>query len=109
MTAEQEVAEIKRMMAQAKVLATLETHPGWVIVVDMLEAQIESFKNALCQIGVSPEKTEEMRWNIKVMQWCRNASLLDKPDQYAQWEEALAKAEEKAKMIKDRGLPPGGR
>ena len=96
-------------MAQARVLGTLEDHPGWKIVVKMLEDQIEVFRDALCQIGLPQDVTERMRSDIAVMRWCRKSSLLDNPDQFAEWEAALAKQEEKAKMIADRGLPPGGR
>lgn len=39
------------------------------------------------------------------MQWCRDSALLDSPEQFELWEAALAKREEKAKMIADRGLP----
>lgn len=101
--------ELKRKIAQAKVLATLEDHPGWKIIVDNLEAQIANNRDALCQIGMDHEKTEGIRRDIRIMQWCRNSTLLATPEQFELWEAALAKREEKAKMIADRGLPPGGR
>lgn len=104
-----ESEELKRKIAEAKVLATLEDHPGWKIVVELLETQIANSRDALCQIGMDQEKTEGLRREIRIMQWCRDSALLDSPEQFELWEAALAKREEKAKMIADRGLPPGGR
>lgn len=53
-----ESEELKRKIAEAKVLATLEDHPGWKIVVELLETQIANSRDALCQIGMDQEKTE---------------------------------------------------
>jgi hypothetical protein len=103
------VDDLKHKMAQAQVLATLEDHPGWQKIVTLLENQIASFSASICQLGMDHETTERMRGDIAVMRWCRRSTQLASPQQYAQWEQDLAKAEQKAKMIEDRGLPPGGR
>jgi len=97
-------AEIEERIRRSKMLATLEDHPGWQLIVTLLDAQIANNREALCQIGVNQTATEALRNDIRVMRWCRAGSLQATPELYAQWAKDLAFQRKKEKMREDLGF-----
>lgn len=90
---------------RAKILASLEEHAGWRIIREQLEAQVEKDRNSLCLIGMPPDKTEELRYRIKMAQWVLASTGLDNAEQVAKWEEDLAFQQKMEKMRENVGLP----
>tara|TARA_R110002126_G_scaffold291760_1_gene457035 strand:- start:24994 stop:25317 length:324 start_codon:yes stop_codon:yes gene_type:complete len=106
---ESKAEELERKMKLSVTLATLEDHPGWQMIAELLDAQIANNQEALCQPGLPSLETEALRNDVRVMRWCRSASQQASPENYAEWERALAFQRKQEKMRSDGGLPPGGR
>jgi len=97
--------EIRLKMEQARQLAELQGSAGWSIIEQRVSAQIDSCREKLCQRGLDHQQTEELRYQIYVMQWLLRSVKLTRPEQFAKWEGELAFHVKQEKMREQAGLP----
>ena len=99
--------EIRAKIEQAQHLAHMRDTAGWRIIEERLRSQIQSCKDKLCQRGLEHQQSEELRYQIYVMQWLLRSTELTAPEQVAKWEGELAFHVKQEKMRQEAGLSPG--
>jgi hypothetical protein len=97
--------EIRLKMQQAQQLAELKHSAGWTIIEERIESQVALCREKLCQRGLDHQQTEELRYQIYVMQWLLRSVELARPEQFAKWEGELAFHVKQEKMREQAGLP----
>tara|TARA_R100001510_G_scaffold48664_1_gene46559 strand:- start:892 stop:1236 length:345 start_codon:yes stop_codon:yes gene_type:complete len=98
--------ETRLKIQQAGQLAAMQQTAGWKIIEERLRAQVQSCKDRLCQRGLEHQQSEELRYQIYVMQWLLRSVRLTEPEQLAKWEGELAFHAKQEKMREQAGLSP---
>jgi hypothetical protein len=99
--------EARRKIEQASHLAEMKHTAGWRIIEAKLRAQIDACQRKLCQRGLDHQSTEELRYQMYVMQWLLRSVDLVSPEQVAKWEGEVAFHVKQEKMREHAGLSPG--
>ena len=98
--------ETRLKIEQAGQLSAMKETAGWRIIEERLRAQVQSCKDRLCQRGLEHTQSEELRYQIYVMQWLLRSVQLTAPDQVSKWEGELAFHVKQEKMRQQAGLSP---
>ena len=98
--------EARLKIEKARQLAQMRQTAGWTIIEEHLDAQIDMCRDKLCQRGLEHQQSEELRYQIYVMQWLLRSVHLTSPDQVAKWEGEVAFHVKQEKMREQAGLSP---
>jgi hypothetical protein len=99
--------ETRLKIEQAGQLAAMKETAGWRIIGERLSSQIQSCKDKLCQRGLEHQQSEELRYQIYVMQWLLRSVDLGGAEQVSKWEGELAFQVKQERMRQQAGLSPG--